>query len=101
MLGVGDESVLSSLKRGRIAQRNFEMGENALFEERLLEYACDQGIADTTRYCLSATAKEIFLSDVNLRDHKKARRGDITEKELHYSDKLCRQAGELTALLRE
>jgi hypothetical protein len=113
-LVIEDESILPLsairpffLKRGKIAQRNFETGENTLFEERLLEHACDQGIADTSRYCLTATAKESFLSDVNIREHKKAwgsnivSARDIREKELHYSNKLCRQVGELTALLRE
>jgi SpoVK/Ycf46/Vps4 family AAA+-type ATPase len=94
-------------KKSKFGIREFVSGENILFKAGLLEHLCDQGIADTEKYCLTDKAKETFLSDVDLRDQKNTPNNSmiaaktITEKELYYSNKICRQVGELTGLLRE
>jgi hypothetical protein len=109
-----DESALSLSdirpfmgKREKFAGREFAAGDHVLFTAGLLEHACDNGLADTEKYCLTDKAKETFLADVNLRDQKKIRGSNIisakaiAEKELFYPNKLCRQIGDLTDLLGE
>jgi hypothetical protein len=94
-------------KKTKLAMIDFTSGKHILFRAGLLEHLCDQGIADTEKYCLTDKAKETFLADVDMREQKNIRNnnmiaaGTIAVKELYYSNKICRQVGELTGLLRE
>jgi hypothetical protein len=82
-------------------------GEHKLIQEGFLENDFDRGIADTERYRLTDKAREIFLSDLNLKEKTKhsdknlIRAETITAHELFYSNSLAKRVGELTKLLRE
>jgi hypothetical protein len=94
-------------RRDRISIMKFKSGDHPLFCQGLLEHACDGGMADTEEYCLTNKARDMLLSDVDLKEKSQHRGGNfitadgIAEKELSYSKKLRTRVAELTSLLKE
>ena len=91
----------------RTIMRRFESKEHKLLEKELVEFDCQNGLADTDRYRLTQKAKDEFLADVNLKDKTKRRdknfiiAKDIGKKELYYHERVRDRVGELTRLLQE
>ena len=97
------------LGRGEVRQiqRRFESREHKLFENGLMEFDCQMGMADTEYYRLSLKAKKQFLTDVNLKNNTR-RRGNniihadsISVKKLYFSEKIENRIRELSGLLQE
>ncbi|MDR2094589.1 MAG: AAA family ATPase, partial [Treponema sp.] len=64
-------------------------------------------MADPEEYCLTGKARDLLLSDINLKERKQFRGGNfinaegIAEKQLSYPERLRTQVAELTSLLDE
>jgi len=85
----------------------FKSREHKLFETGLIEYDCNNNMADTKYLRLTEKAKNEFLADVDLKEKTK-RKGDnyilaenIKMKSLYYSDKVKSRINELSTLLKE
>ena len=91
----------------RLIHKRFESGEHTLIKKGLVEFDCQNGLADTEYYRLTQKAKDDFLADLELREKTKhrgknfIRSENICAKKLFYSEKIKHQIGELTELLRE
>jgi hypothetical protein len=91
----------------RDEKREFISGDHILFKTGLLEYVCDNGLADTSEYRLTGKARERLLGDLDLKETRNFRGSNIiraetlAEKKLHYPPKVRSQIEELTGLLRE
>jgi hypothetical protein len=91
----------------RNAKREFESGDHVLFKTGLLEYVCDDGLADTSEYRLTDKAREELLGDLDIHEKKSVRGKNIvraetiTEKKLYYPPRVRSRIDELTGLLRE
>ena len=86
------------------AKARLQNGEHKLMTKKLIEYRCEDGIADNTRYKLTESAKRILLEELNihttdehLADVVKA--GKLTSKQLFFPKDIERQVDELTSLL--
>jgi hypothetical protein len=96
---------------GRIETRGihnrFKSQDHKLFIKGLVEFECQNGMADTGHYCLSQKARDEFLADVDLKTKTKHQGSDIilaeniTAKKLFYGQKIRNRITELTTLLRE
>jgi len=86
------------------AKARLQNGEHKLMTKKLIEYRCEDGIADNTRYKLTESAKRFLLEELNihttdehLADVVKA--GKLTYKQLFFPKDIERQVDELTSLL--
>jgi len=91
----------------RKIQERFKSRDHKLFTKGLIEFDFQNGMADTDYLRLSQTAKDEFLSDLDLKEKTKHRGKDfirvenIAVKKLFYSDKIKSRICDLTELLRE
>jgi len=91
--------------KSRQIQEQIKTRELKLIKKGLIEFECDNGMADTNRFRLSQKAKDEFLSGVDFKEKAKHRGKDfiraenITVKKLFYNEKIRNRIGELTELL--
>jgi len=90
------------------AMNRLESGEHKLIDKGLIEFCCQNGMADTERYCLTQKAKDEFLSDLNLKVNTKKQKNksvirveNIPVKKLFFNEKIRSRISELTDLLQE
>ena len=79
-------------------------GQHVLMLFGLIEYACDNGIADTSRFTLTEKARTELLANINLNSMEENLSGvihadNIHAKELYFSDKVGKQVGKLQGFL--
>jgi len=96
---------------GRVETRNiqnrFKSQKHKLFAKGLIEFECQNGMADTGHYCLSQKARDEFLADFDYKTKTKHKGSDfilaenIPPKKLFYGQKISSRIAELTTLLRE
>lgn len=87
------------------AKADLRSGEHVLMEQKLVEHRCDDGIADTSRFQLTAEAKRKLLSEMNIRgteekiaDVLKPER--LAEKKMFYTHANQQQVDDLHEYLR-
>jgi hypothetical protein len=94
-------------RHGSIDVRQFRLGNHPLFEQMLIEHVCDEGMADTEEFCLTGKARDLLLSDIDLKERRQNRgvdiinAGSIAEKTLFYSGRIKDRVAELASLLKE
>lgn len=79
-------------------------GEHKLMEKKLLEYRCEDGIADNTRYKLTESAKRALLAEMNINTSSEKLADVIdpktlSEKHLFFPKDIQRQVEELGRFL--
>ena len=79
-------------------------GTHALQKQKLIEFCCVDGIADTTRFKLTEEAKRDLLSEMNVNATEEKIVGvfepnDITQKTLFFNDIVSHQVDELKGFL--
>lgn len=79
-------------------------GQHDLMAFGLIEFTCDNGIADTSRFSLTEKARTDLLASINLNAKEEKLSGvihaeGIHVKELYYSDKVSKQVGKLQGFL--
>ena len=87
------------------AKSNLRSGEHGLMEKKLIEYRCEDGIADNTRYKLTESAKRTLLAEmkINSSTEKLADVIDpktLSEKQLFFPKDIQRQMEELGRFLQ-
>ena len=87
------------------AKSNLRSGEHQLMEKKLIEYRCEDGIADNTRYKLTESAKRMLLAEmkINSSTEKLADVIDpktLSEKQLFFPKDIQRQVEELGRFLQ-
>jgi len=87
------------------AKSNLRSGEHQLMEKKLIEYRCEDGIADNTRYKLTESAKRTLLAEmkINTSTEKLADVIDpmtLSEKQLFFPKDIQRQVEELGQFLQ-
>jgi hypothetical protein len=91
----------------RIINNRFKSQKHKLFVNGLVEFECQNGMADTGHYRLTQKARDEFLADVDLKEKTKHKGNDfifaenITSKKPFYSQKIRNRITELTTLLQE
>ncbi|MCL1993808.1 MAG: ATP-binding protein [Spirochaetes bacterium] len=93
--GVLDDAIESELKSGK----------HILFQKNIIEHSCSEGFGDTASFCLTQTAKDDFLAELNLASQNLPVTGlkrseAITEKALFYPAKTKQAIEELHLLLQ-
>jgi len=91
----------------RRIQNRLKSGKHKVIEKGLIQFDCQDGMADTEHFRLTEKAKEEFLADINFSEKAK-RNGKniihadkISERNLYFSDKIKERINELTDLLGE
>lgn len=86
------------------AKTSLRSGEHCLMRKKLIEHRCEDGIAATSRFCLTEEAKRNLLAEMkistaeeNLADVIKSK--DLTEKKMYYVKENEQQVGELQSFL--
>ena len=79
-------------------------GEHPLMTKKLIEHRCEDGIADTSRYKLTESAKRTLLAEmkINVAEEKLAdviKAADLKGKEMFYVAENQRQVAELQSFL--
>jgi hypothetical protein len=104
---LGIKAIRRFFRNDRVSIMKFKSGDHPLFCQELLEHACDAGMADSEEFCLTGKAKDMLLSDIDLkertgyRDGSLIKAGGIVEKTLSYSGRIKAQVAELISLLGE
>ena len=79
-------------------------GKHELIQKGLIEFACQNGIAETSSFSLTDKAREKLLSNFKIKATEEKPKGvtlsaSIEAKELFYSDKVSKQVGDLRQFL--
>jgi len=99
------ERVFSSSSDFNTAKGELRSGDHYLQKKKLIEHYCSDGIADTTRYKLTAEAKRTLLAEMKITATEE-RLADVlnpnqlVNKELFYMQDIRRQIDELTTFLQ-
>ena len=86
------------------AKTSLRSGEHCLMRKKLIEHRCEDGIAATSRFCLTEEAKRNLLAEmkINTAEEKLAdviKSKDLTEKKMYYVKENEQQVSELQSLL--
>ena len=81
-------------------------GCSTLHKLKLIEHQCCDGVADTDGFSLTENAKTLLLSELDLNEpvEKVAgllEHGELTEKQLYFSDDISRRLTDLEGLLQQ
>ena len=79
-------------------------GEHVLIREKLVEYICEDGIANTSRFKLTESAKRTLLGEMKLPSTEEhvadvVKAGDLRQKEMFYVEENRQQVEELQSFL--
>jgi len=104
---MGELRSILGYRRVRPIMRDFKLRKYKLFEKELIEFDCQDSIADSESYRLTQKAKDEFLAGLDLREKTKhngrefIRSEKIPLKKLFFSEKMRNRICELTELLHE
>ena len=98
------ESLYPIKKEFALVKSQMRAGRNELMIEGLLEFTCNNGIADTNSFTLSSKARTELLASVNLQVKEEKLSGviqaeSIAAKELYYTAKVSKQVDKLRGFL--
>ena len=98
------ESLYPIKKEFALVKSQMRAGRNELMTEGLLEFMCNNGIADTNSFTLSSKARTELLASVNLHVKEEKLSGviqaeSIAAKELYYTAKVSKQVDKLRGFL--
>ena len=87
------------------AKAELRSGEHRLLRKKIIEYRCENGIADNTRYKLTESAKRTLLAEMKINEvvEKLADvldSSELTEKKMFFPKDIQRQVEELTSFLQ-
>ena len=87
------------------AKARLRIGEHKLMTKKIIEHRCEDGIADTTRYKLTESAKRTLLAEMKI-DASTEKLSDVidprtlTQKQLFFPKDIQRQVDELGSFLQ-
>ena len=96
------ECVFSEKSAFTKAKGKLRCGEHPLMQANLIEHRSEDGIADTSRYRLTAHAKRTLLAEMKLNAAEEKisdvlRHDSLTEKAMYYPEAIGHQVAELTS----
>ena len=100
------ESLYPIRKEFALVKSQLRSGNQELMREGLLEFTCNNGIADTNSFTLTAKARTELLASVNLQVKEVKLSGviqaeSIAAKELYYTAKVGKQVDKLRGFLNQ
>ena len=100
------EEVFDSAADFNRAKAKLRSGEHRLMVRKLIEHLCEDGIADTTRYRLTADAKRELLEEMKVTPVEENLAGtlilsDLTPKKMFYPEEVEKQVKELGQLFHD
>ena len=98
------ENVFANHARFNRVRGLLRCGEHELMQANLIENCCEEGIADTTRYKLTESAKRSLLAEMKINATEErlsdvVRAKDLKAKEMFYTDENQLQVSELQSFL--
>jgi len=99
------EDLFDSKNEFSKVKSNLRSGEHKLMEKKLIEYRCEDGIADNTRYKLTESTKRTLLAEMNINTSTEKLADVIdpktlSEKQLFFPKDIQRQVEELGRFLQ-
>ena len=96
------EGTFDSLSDYNAAKARLRGGKHVLMKKKLIEHICDDGIADTSKYHLTAEAKRLLLGELNINPVEENLAGtlkpsDLTPKQMFYPKEVEKQVAELAS----
>jgi DNA replication protein DnaC len=87
------------------AKASLRSGEHRLLRKNIIEYRCENGIADNTRYKLTESAKRTLLAEMKINEVAEKLAdvldsSELTEKKMFFPKDIQRQVEELTSFLQ-
>ena len=100
------EEVFDSAADFNRTKAKLRSGEHRLMVRKLIEHLCEDGIADTTRYRLTADAKRELLEEMKVTPVEENLAGtlklsDLTPKKMFYPEEVEKQVKELGQLFND
>ena len=88
------------------AKTKLRAGEHTLMKKKYIEHLCENGIADTTKYHLTADTKRLLLEELKITPMEEnmsslLKPADLTPKKMFYPKEVERQVSELTSLFQQ
>ena len=88
------------------AKAALRSAQHTLMKKKLVEHLCEDGIADTTKYQLTANAKRNLLAELNIIPVEETMAGtlkpdELTPKQMFYPQEIEKQVNELSKLFQQ
>ena len=88
------------------AKAELRSAQHTLMKKRLIEHICEDGIADTSKYHLTADAQRDLLAELNINPVEETLAGtlklsDLTPKKMFYPQEVEKQVNELSKLFQQ
>lgn len=88
------------------AKAELRSAKHTLMKKKLVEHICEDGIADTSKYQLSADAKRDLLAELNIIPVEETMAGtlkpdELTPKQMFYPQEIEKQVNELSKLFQQ
>ena len=88
------------------AKAELRSARHTLMKKKIVEHICEDGIADTSKYHLTADAQRDLLAELNLNPVEETLAGtlkpsDLTPKKMFYPKEVEKQVAELASLFRQ
>jgi len=88
------------------AKAELRSAQHTLMKKRLVEHICEDGIADTSKYHLTADAQRDLLAELNINPVEETLAGtlklsDLTPKKMFYPQEVEKQVNELSKLFQQ
>ena len=100
------EDVFGSAAEYNAAKAKLRSGKHTLMKKKLIEHLCEDGVADTSKYHLTADAKRLLLAELSVSPMEEKLAGmlkpqDLTPKRMFYTKEVERQVTELNSLFQQ
>ena len=88
------------------AKSNLRSAQHTLMKKKIVEHICEDGIADTSKYHLTADAQRDLLAELNINPVEETLAGtlkpsDLTPKKMFYPHEVEKQINELSKLFQQ
>lgn len=88
------------------AKAELRSAQHALMKKKIVEHICEDGIADTSKYHLTADAQRDLLAELNINPVEETLAGtlkpsDLTPKKMLYPKEVEKQVNELSKLFQQ
>ena len=88
------------------AKAELRSAKHTLMKKKLVEHICEDGIADTSKYHLTADAKRDLLAELNIIPVEETMAGtlkpdELTPKQMFYPQEIEKQVNELSRLFQQ
>ena len=88
------------------AKSNLRSAQHTLMKKKIVEHICEDGIADTSKYHLTADAQRDLLAELNINPVEETLAGtlkpaDLTPKKMFYPKEVEKQVNELSKLFQQ